>query len=267
MYNSIFAFGDSHVAGDELILDNGTTIPGLANLKPKDFSNKHRTLQNHNTGFLGQYYKTCCDYYGGADKLEALEKEMCFVASLARKLNVTDVKNFAKHSSSNLKIFYTFLKHFPFESTQNILLIVGITEINRSAKFINNEIECWNPIWFPQDKNALQYIDLNDTWGNDTVMSLYSTYSIILAIKNMVSSNVKCVFLDTNGNFLTDSYADEPSEEYDIVITKIKKELLPYCMLNFNIPDRHPRSHFTLSHHNLLTEKLFNDSDINFRHK
>lgn len=297
----IYCFGDSHVAGDELC---SPEIPKLQEyLKTVESNHITDAVKVPQKNLDNIYFKVREIYQGhfaSKKDLRANENKKSFPGQLATLLDC-GYDNYAESGSSNLQSYIQFIDILPsikqlantLNSNDKILIIYGLTEIERST-FI--DVDCKprarSPLWNLHNehrKDAEKYIELQDQFGDDTLIKLFQIHMQINAICGLLPNNCNVVFVDPTGLFIDrnkvgikthnnqpfiriqsyeDGIDDSLKEVANQVHTLIRDHMFNDCMYSVNVYNNFdnkedfyklmPLSHFTEQHHRQFALLLYN---------
>ena len=297
----IYSFGDSHVAGDELCSPEvPELIEYLKTVECDSITGAVKMPQQNLDKISTKVRELYKSYYTNQSiNFKLLESQKSFSSQLSKLLDCS-FDNYAENGSSNLQSYVKFCNTLPkikthsntLKDNERILIIYGLTEIERSTFFNHNtKALARSPLWNLHNehrKDAEKYIELLDMFGDDTLAKLYKIYMQVNAVRGQVPNNCDVVFVDPGGLFVDKSTVKVPelrnlpfirvqsyknfvddshNDTADQVLTSIRDCMFNDCLFSTNVHDRFvdkndffklmPLSHFTEQHHKQFAHLLY----------
>lgn len=211
----IVTFGDSFVAGDELLQDKYITeLTAIVNKYPSLYvsdSGKIETTKNKNTREPARLVnKFIEDNEGGPVAVWANQYKLTFGYKLAEKLNVPAI-NYARGANSNIGIFKNIVDNIENLDSETFV-IIGSTFIGRTSRLVNSSAdsdEVYNELFsytsfLPhvapgnRSKEHELFRELDSEFGDDWYFRYLQYFAQLEAIKYMLESrNIPFYFIDT----------------------------------------------------------------------
>lgn len=293
----IFSFGDSHIVGDELCSpDIPPLVDYLKTVQTDEVTGSIKVPQRN----LDKIYNTAREIYHDyfhkqKQDFKLLENYKSFSGYLSR-IYKCPLNNYAESGSSNLQSYIKFNKMLPaiseiasnLKNDEKILVIYGLTEIERSTSFLpNGKVKPRSPLWNLHNehrKDAEKYIELLEKFGDDTLAKLFKVHMQINAVLGLLPDNCDVIFVDPAGLFIdrNTNFKHTPfvkiqsyqtfidnrlSKITEQVMVSIRENLFSDYLYSNNVCNKFknqedflklmPMSHFTEQHHEIFSALIY----------